>query len=56
MTIVFDEGHEVFGVFATRAEAEAAVKRSNPDWWAKGPVYEEMDEAEIRELYPDLKF
>jgi hypothetical protein len=52
--VVFDKGHEVFGVFATREEAEAAVKKSNPGWWTKVPVYQEMSEAEIRELYPGL--
>lgn len=54
MVVVFDEGHEIFGVFATREEAEAAVAKSNPDWWAKGPVYEEMSEEDIEYHYPGL--
>lgn len=37
--VVFDLEHEGFGVFGTAQEALAAVKNSNPDWWANRPYF-----------------
>ena len=37
--VVFDLEHEGFGVFETAQEALAAVKNSNPDWWANRPYF-----------------
>lgn len=39
--VVWDDGHEPFGVFDTPKAAAAALRDSNPAWWAGGPCVTE---------------
>lgn len=39
--VIYDEGHELFGVFPSGQAAAKAIENSNPSWWAARPVAEE---------------